>query len=379
MTGALRVAIVGCGIIGRNHAAAIGRHPDLRIVALVDEIAPAAEALADAVAEQADRPAVLGSLTDALAAEHPDLVVICTPSGMHVDAALEAVAAGAHVLVEKPIDVALDRARRLLAAAEEAAARGQIVSIVSQHRFDPASVVVAEALRSGRFGTATSAVASVAWWRSQDYYDSGAWRGTWALDGGGAVMNQGVHTVDLLLWLLGRPVEVSAFTALTAHERIEVEDVAVAVLRFASGALATFHATTAAYPGLSVRLQVHGSRGSAIIDDDELVFFAAAEQGDEASGSGVENRAAEVDPTAKTGNDPVPAGFAEGHLRQYEDLVDAIRDRRAPGVTVSDAVDALTAVRAIYVSATLGEPVLFDEVRAGRYDDVEVRTGGPAR
>jgi predicted dehydrogenase len=234
-------------------------------------------------------------------------------------------------------------------------------------------------VRSGRFGQLTSAVASVAWWRSQDYYDSGDWRGTWALDGGGAVMNQGVHTVDLLVWLLGRPVEISAMTALTAHERVEIEDVAVAVLRFASGALATFHATTAAFPGLAVRLQVHGSRGSAIIHDDELEYFAAAGS-DDGSGTGIVNQAAELVPSAgERGNDPVPAGFAEGHLRQYVDVVDAIRTGRAPGVTVDDAIEALAVVRAIYASATLGRPVLFDEVLNGRYDELEVRTGGDLR
>ena len=377
MSDVLSVVLVGCGIIGRNHAGAIRRHPELEIAAVVDEVVPAADALADAVAAYAERPAVFRTVAEALENAPHDLVVICTPSGMHTDAALRAVAAGAHVLVEKPIDVSLDRARSLLAAAQDAASRGQVVSVVSQHRFDPSSVVVAEAVGSGRFGDLTSAVASVAWWRTQDYYDSGDWRGTWALDGGGAVMNQGVHTVDLLVWLMGRPVEISAMTALVAHERVEIEDVAVALVRFESGALATFHATTAAFPGLAVRLQIHGSRGSAIIHDDRLEYFAAAGPDDDASGSGVVDEAAGLAPAAEPrGNDPVPAGFAEGHLRQYEDVVDAIRTGRAPGVTVADAVDALAVVRAMYVSATLGRPVLFDDVLRGEYDALEVRTGG---
>jgi predicted dehydrogenase len=169
-------------------------------------------------------------------------------------------------------------------------------------------------------------------------------------------------------------------TALTAHERVEIEDVAVAVVRFASGALATFHATTAAFPGLAVRLQVHGSRGSAIIHDDELEYFAAAGPDDDDSGTGIVNQVAELVPSAtEHGNDPVPAGFAEGHLRQYVDLVDAIRTGRAPGVTVDDAIEALAVVRAIYASATLGRPVLFDDVLSGRFDELEVRTGGDLR
>src|SRR5204863_394317 len=159
-----------------------------------------------------------------------DLVAICTPSGLHAEDTELALAAGRHVFVEKPLDVSLPRARRLARLAVQAEQRGLVVSVVSQHRFDPASVAVAGALAAGRLGRVTSAVASVAWWRGQDYYDSAAWRGTWALDGGGALMNQGVHTVDLLGWLLGEPVEVFAHTGRLAHDGIEVEDVAVATI-----------------------------------------------------------------------------------------------------------------------------------------------------
>ena len=130
-------------------------------------------------------------------------------------------------------------------------------------------------MRDGHLGTITSAIASHAWWRGQSYYDSGDWRGTWALDGGGAVMNQTVHTINLLITTLGTPVEVFAYTGCLAHERIEVEDTAVAVVKFASGALGVIHGTTAAYPGLDASLRVFGSKGSAVITDDELVFFHA--------------------------------------------------------------------------------------------------------
>jgi predicted dehydrogenase len=261
VSGVLGVAIVGCGIIGRNHADAILRHPRLRVAALVDPVLPASEALAAHVG--GEPPARHETLAGALAGTDVDLVAICTPSGLHGGAAEEAMAAGRHVLIEKPLEVSLPAARRLAGLAAEAGKRGQVCSVVSQHRFDPAFAAVARSIVDGQLGRITSAVATVPWWRTQDYYDSAQWRGTWAFDGGGAVMNQGVHTVDLLLWLLGVPVEVFARTARLAHERIEVEDVAVATIRFASGALAVFHATTGAYPGLPVRLQVHGTLGSA--------------------------------------------------------------------------------------------------------------------
>ncbi|BAS14682.1 uncharacterized oxidoreductase YrbE [Arthrobacter sp. Hiyo8] len=207
-----------------------------------------------------------------------------------------------------------------------------MATVISQHRFDPASRVVDEARRAGRFGTLTSAVASVSWWRSQGYYDSGAWRGTWAMDGGGAIMNQGVHTVDLLLWFLGRPLEISAKTALLAHEGVEVEDTAVATVTFESGALAVLHATTAAYPGLTVRLQVMGSKGSAVIDNDDLAYFHASDAADpsESSAMGIlggGNQAAVE--LAKYPDDTVealdPTVYPAGHVRQYRDIVAAIR------------------------------------------------------
>ncbi len=181
-------------------------------------------------------------------------------------------------------------------------------------------------------------------------------------------MNQGVHTVDLLVWFLGTPVEIDARTALLAHERVEIEDVAVATIRFESGALAVLHATTAAYPGLSVRLQVHGDRGSAIIDDDQLEYFGTVESAG--------NSAADVVPAGELrGGDRGPEQFVVGHLRQYEDIVDAIREGRAPGVTVADAFLSLAVVRAVYLSATLGRPVLLEDVLDGSLDDVVVTTG----
>ncbi|MGA0566652.1 Gfo/Idh/MocA family protein [Rathayibacter sp. KR2-224] len=377
----LTAAIVGCGVIADNHVRALAARGDVAIDSLVDPVTPAAERVA-ALAEECGlpRPAIFADLGRALA-EHPvDLVVILTPSGLHVRLAETALAAGSHVVIEKPLDVSVARGRRILELAEEGERRGLITTVISQHRFDPASVVVAHAAHSGEFGTLTSAVASVAWWRTQEYYDSGQWRGTWELDGGGAVMNQGVHTVDLLVWFLGRPVAVYAHTARLAHERIEVEDTAVATVRFENGAIAVLHATTAAYPGLTVRVQVHGSNGSAIIESDQLAYFASGGRADAAANadptrSASGNRAAElVEASELFGSERGADAFVIGHRRQYDDIVDAIRSRRRPGVTVADALLSLAVVRSVYLSATLGSEVLVDDVLAGTYDDEDVRT-----
>jgi len=234
--------------------------------------------------------------------------------------------------------------------------------VVSQHRFDPSSQLVHRAIQEGRLGRLTSGVASVAWWRGQDYYDSGDWRGSWALDGGGALMNQGIHTVDLLVWMLGEPVEVSAWTACLAHQGIETEDIAVAAIRFANGALGVLHATTAAYPGLTARIQVHGDRGSAVIDGDRLTYFHAATLDASSPGHGAAtdlNQAAALLPSQAAapaaGSDP--GALSDAHLHQYRDFVEAIEQGRQPAVTVDDAIRALAVVSAVYESARTGESV----------------------
>ncbi|MEO3922435.1 Gfo/Idh/MocA family oxidoreductase [Micromonosporaceae bacterium B7E4] len=375
------VAIVGGGVIGRNHAAAILRHPRLRVGCVVDPAPLAGRALAEQVAAQtgAAPPARYESLADALAKQEIGLVVVCTPSGTHADLTEEALGAGRHVVIEKPLDVSLARGRRLARLAADAEARGLVCSVISQHRFDPASLAVHRAVTSGRLGRITSAVASVAWWRSQRYYDSADWRGSWALDGGGALMNQAVHTVDLLRWLLGRPTEVFGYTSRLGHQRIEVEDVAVATVRFASGALAVLHASTGAYPGLSARLQIHGTRGSAILDDDQLEYLHAA------GGTGADdptepaNQAAEVLPAAELrGAVKPPDTFVLGHLRQYADIVAAIDAGRRADIRVADGFAALVLVRAVYLAATLGRPISVDQVARGDFDDVPVATGPAA-
>ena len=379
------VAVVGCGIIGHTHVAALAEFPEFRIVALVDVIEENATQFADSIASRGQsRPDVYTSLSEALKNPSVDMVVVATSTGYHIPMGLEALAANKHLVVEKPLGVDLSRAQEIESAAARAAERGIVASVISQRRFDPGSQVVARAVAENRFGRLTSAVASVTWWRSQEYYDSAAWRGTWAMDGGGALMNQGVHTVDLLLWYLGTPVSIHAHTAMLAHQGIEVEDVAVATITFESGALAVLMATTAAYPGLTVRVQVSGSSGTAVLDGDKLAYFHAREGSEGAGLSGLGGDGNQADefrveeqPRTLVVDDPI--AYPEGHIRQYQDILDAIREGRAPTVGISDAVRALAAVRAVYVSATLQQEVLFEDVLAGRYNDLEVKTEEPAR
>ncbi len=362
----VRFAVVGCGVIGKLHAEVLSASPDTAVSVLVDVDAAAAEKVARQLSPV---PPVTTSLAQAMARDDVDAVAVCVPSGVHADIAVAALEAGRHVVVEKPVDVSVAAAAPIVTAAAAAPA-GTVASVISQHRFDPASVVVHDAIVEGRFGRVTSAVATVSWWRSQDYYDSGAWRGTWELDGGGALMNQGVHTVDLLLWFLGTPVEVTAHTGLLAHERVEVEDTVAAVVRFESGALATLHATTAAYPGLSVRLQVLGDAGSAVIDDDRLRYFhsrelasavAAGDAGVSADRGDRSDQTALVLPDGEDA-DPAHGPMFTGHSRQYRDIVEAIRTGGRPGVTLDDSLLALATVQAVYESARTGATVRVADI-----------------
>ncbi|MFF0268049.1 Gfo/Idh/MocA family protein [Kribbella sp. NPDC004536] len=350
-----QVAIVGCGIIGRTHAKTVAERPDAIVTTLVDGDAAAREALRDQLVELGQpEPKVFEDLTAALSGSDVSLVAICTPSGTHAALAEQALDAKLHVVIEKPLDVDLIRARRLGAAADRAGNHGVVASVISQHRFDAGSAVVKQAIDAGRFGQLTSSVASVAWWRSDEYYASAGWRGTWEQDGGGALMNQGVHTVDLMLWFMGRPVTIQAQALRAAHHAIEVEDTVVATLTFENGAVGTLHATTAAYPGGRTRVSVHGTEGGAEIEDDRLSRLNL---------DGVKD------------DQPVDVGDPGGHKAQYADILGAIADGTAPAITVQDAIDALATVRAVYIASTLQRPIKFLDVLEGRYDDVDVSRG----
>lgn len=203
----------------------------------------------------------------------------------------------------------------------------------------------------------------------QSYYDSGDWRGTWELDGGGALMNQGVHTVDLLVAAMGIPVEVFSYTGLLAHQDIEVEDVAVGVVRFESGALGVLHGSTAAYPGLSARLQVHGDRGSAVIDNDELTYIHTTEPGGELDdvlmGANDEASTNQIDQyalaTASRATSRDPGQMSDAHRYQYENFLAALRGEQEVHVTLQDNRRSVALIAAVYESARSGSPVLLTD------------------
>ena len=351
MSTAPKFCLVGAGVIGKHHGLVLAQLAGrVDLVAVADVDPDRASSLA---AERGGNP--YPSLDAALGAEDIDVVVVCTPTGRHGEVAIAALGAGKHVIVEKPAEITVARTDEIIRAQQKA---GTLVTVISQHRFDPATEKTLTAVARGELGRITSGIASIDWWRGQSYYDSGGWRGTWELDGGGALMNQGVHTVDLLVAALGRPVEVFAYTGTLAHERIEVEDVAAGVVRFASGALGVLHATTAAYPGLSARLQVHGDRGSAVIDNDEMAFFHATPAG---------SAPAEVlmgSTRAVSGGEATTAGsnpgqLSDAHRLQYLNFLAALRGTERIRVDLETNRQSIAVITAVYESARTGKPVVL--------------------
>jgi UDP-N-acetyl-2-amino-2-deoxyglucuronate dehydrogenase len=335
--------IVGSGVIAKIHAEAIAMLPRARLVAVTDAAPESARSLADAFgcATEPDLDALL-------ARDDVDVVSVCVPSGLHADVGAAAAAAGKHLAVEKPIEVSPAAADRLIGAAAEA---GVAVTVISQHRFDRGLIELRRLLDRGALGRLVLGEASTKWYRAQGYYDSAPWRGTWSLDGG-SLMNQGIHYVDLLVWCLGPVAEVTALCATQTHQ-IEVEDTALAALRFSSGAVGTIVSSTAVFPGFAQRLEITGTAGTVTVEDGQIVRRALRD------GPG--------EPGPDAGRDAGPAGAAAkpadldpaSHAAQIDDLLAAIDAGRRPSVTAEDGRAALQVVCAVYESAREGRTVVI--------------------
>jgi UDP-N-acetyl-2-amino-2-deoxyglucuronate dehydrogenase len=334
--------IVGTGVIAALHAAAIRTLPGARLAAVTDVVAGAAGAFAAArgCAAEPDLDALL-------ARPDVDVVCVCVPSGLHAEIGIRAARAGKHLAVEKPVDVTLAAADRLIEAARTA---GVALTVISQHRFDPGLIELKRLIGEGALGRLVLGEASTKWYRTQEYYDSAGWRGTWAMDGG-SLMNQGVHYVDLLRWCMGPVTEVTAICATQAHQ-VEVEDTALAVVRFGSGAVGTIMSTTAAYPGFPQRLEITGTGGTVIVEDGRIARRAlAGEAGDGQPGAdqaGADGPGAAADPAAIE---------VASHAAQLADLLAAVEEGREPAVGGQAGRDTLEIVCAVYESARTGRTV----------------------
>jgi len=307
----VRIGIIGAGGISDTHVRAARSIDGVSVVAVYGANAQRVAALAESAG------AVAYSDLDAFL-DHPmDMVAIGSPSGLHADQAIAAVRRGLHVLVEKPLDISTTKVDSLLNEAERA---GVSVGVFFQDRMQPELVALKARLDAGDIGTPLFGLGQVRWYRPPEYYGTSRWRGTWALDGGGALMNQGIHTLDLLVWLLGPITRVTGRTATRLH-KIEVEDTAAGLLEFASGALGTIEATTAAFPGFPRRLEITGTKGSLVYEDPPR---------------------------------PAVVGDATPHRRVLEDFIRAVRNGSHPACDAREGRRSVAVIDAIYRSARSG-------------------------
>jgi predicted dehydrogenase len=346
------IGIVGCGMIARFHVRALNDIPGTRVAALFDQVPASAQKLQKEVKEQWNiEYDVAADLNALVARKDVDIVIVTTPSGNHMEPSVAAANAGKHVVVEKPMEITLQRCDAIINACEKNKVK---LCTIFPSRFGDANVELKKAITAGRFGKLTLGETACKWWREQSYYDQGGWRGTWALDGGGSLMNQAIHNVDLLLWMMGDVTHIMGFTAMLAHQRIEVEDTAVAALRFKSGALGFIQATTSVWPGYPKTIAVHGDQGSAVIEQEDLLRweFKNASPDDDAI------RARFSQKVGASGGSSNPAAISHvGHARQLEDFIQAIRTGKAPLVDGREGRKAVEVILGVYESNKTGKLV----------------------
>jgi predicted dehydrogenase len=342
----LRFAIVGCGVIHGTHIDAIKTlGDDAELVAVCDEVRAAADTTA-----QTHGVSAFYDLDTMLKQAEFDVLNVCTPSGLHALHGVAGANAGKHVVCEKPIDISLRAADELIAACRKNNVK---LEVISQTRYAEGIQELHRYLDGGRLGDLCYGEVTIKWYRTQGYYDSGGWRGTWALDGGGALMNQGVHYADQLRWAMGPVKSLSATMATRAHERIEVEDVVTASIEFTSGAVGTLTASTACYPGYAATIEIYGTKGSVRLESNKIQHVQFVDEGEEVGAyGGTVTR-------ATSSSDPSPAAdpkaiTTSGHVRQFQDLIEAVRTGRDTEINGEQGRNALELVLGVYESARNG-------------------------
>jgi len=339
--------IIGAGMIASVHARALREIPGTTLVGVYSTTPQKREAFA---AKENCR--AFNRLEEMLADPAIDIVCICTPSGAHQDPALACIAAGKHCLIEKPLEVTLEKCDRIIAAAEE---KGVKVAVVFPSRFYEQAMLLKEAVDTSRFGAIVLGDAYVKWHRSEAYYKSNPWRGTWELDGGGALMNQGIHSVDLLQWYMGPVKKVQAFRANRKHKGIAVEDTVVASLEFENGALGNITCSTAIFPGELKRIEINGTAGTAVLQESNLVRWELQEM--TAADEAIREQSKQSGLSHGGGaSNPADISF-KGHQLQIEDLIHAINTNGTPLVDGREGRKAVEIVLAVYRSAAIGQPV----------------------
>jgi UDP-N-acetyl-2-amino-2-deoxyglucuronate dehydrogenase len=346
VTDKLGFGFIGAGAIAQFHARSVAASQGGRGIGVVSRTRATAEKFA---AEHG-----LGFASDDVAAllKQPGLDAVCitTPSALHLQPALAAIRAGKHLMIEKPLDSTVEGTDLIL---REAQRHGVRVGSIFQARFGDAARQIKSALDTGRFGRMVLASCYVKWFRSAEYYTG--WKGRLAEDGGGVIINQAIHGIDLLQWFVGMPVEVFAWATQRVHA-IESEDTCVAALKFGSGAFGSIEGTTATWPGWSRRIEICGENGSAVLEDDDIARWDFRDARPEDEKIRAMRESAQMGSGAAA---PMNIKI-EGHQRQIQDFIDGIRAKRPFFIEGVEARKAVALVRAIYDSAATGRPVRPD-------------------
>lgn len=328
-----KIGIIGTGAIALKHAQAIDSLVNAELIGLFNPNPSSA-----AKAREKFSVPVFSNWEEFISSPDLEVVCICTPSGMHLEPALKAIEAGKHVFIEKPIEVTLDRADQLIRAAE---AKNVKLGVVFQNRFSPDFIRLNDAVKAGVFGRILMGNAAINWFRDSNYYSSSQWKGTLIYDGGGALINQAIHTLDLLLEVMGEVDSVFGKVKTTLYP-IEGEDLGAALVNFKSGAMGTITAGTSLYPGYPERLEIYGTEGSAILEAGKLIAWNVRE---------MESPIAKTEHKAASGSsDPNAIGF-ELHARQWRDFLQAIETGNHPQVDGPKSRKSLELIRGIYQSS----------------------------
>lgn len=347
MAGKVKYGIIGTGAIANLHAAALAQIANAELVMVYDTVLERAREFA------AKHNCRCAESMEELLASEVQAVTIATPSGVHAQCAIPAACAGKHILCEKPLEITVSKTNDLIRTCETHNVR---LSAVFQSRFSTSVRKIKQAVDQGRFGQHVLASASVRWYRTPEYYANAGWRGTWRLDGGGALMNQGIHTVDLLLHFNGDPREVTGRFTRVMHQGIEVEDTVVAMVQFKNGSLGTIEASTACAPGFPRRVELSGTKGSVVLEGDRIIRWDFVEEKPE--DEEIRRVCSQSEGTQGGATDPM-AISCEGHRRQLQELTDAIQGGShltAPG---SEGKRAVELICAVYESARTGTSINF--------------------
>lgn len=348
----LGFGIIGCGNISGTHAQAISELSEAKLISVCDINMEKAAKLAGQYDCQYDT-----SIEALLSRADIDVVCVCTPSGLHSKHGIMAASAKKHVIVEKPIEVTRAAANDLIRKCRE---EGVLLSVISQHRFDEDIVRLKKVIQEGKLGQLNFGGSHTKWFRSQNYYDSGDWRGTWELDGGGALMNQSIHYIDLLQFIMGPVEELFAYCTMRAHKNIEIEDIGIASVKFKSGAVGIIEGNTAAFPGYFTRLDIYGTDGSVVIVNDKILNWNLKCEGVTESDFGnIQKNEIMSNSGAIKGWASTPGVWHTSHKKQLLDVITSIKEGRTPMITGEEGKKPLDIILSIYESARTGQPVIL--------------------